>query len=362
MMSFYLLQQSIIGYKTNINFSATITLAVVILLILISLALVNRYGSAGKPSGSRFRYSRIELRSKANQLGFSKYQYSLLRNLIRTYKIRQPLKLLEGSPELDVVLNKAISEVSKRKTKDSIIEAQKLEFYRLKQIIDKPYGEMHIENSMKLIRLGDDVILYPENGKRTNSVIIANTRNFYCVQYPHSKGKNRMAFSTGNKMKVVLLSDLSKEIIFNSHIIGENTINNTRVMMLKHTDSETNTSLRKFRRRPVTGSCAFFPLEVTRPGKKKSPPIVTVLTQQKRTGTLVDISPGGCTFSSVRPLRTGELIKVNMELPGKIKASAFGKIVRVQKKQFNRTIMHIQFTKASATTLNRINQYVYQLG
>ena len=76
-------------------------------------------------------------------------------------------------------------------------------------------------------------------------------------------------------------------------------------------------------------------------------------------GNLLDISAGGCSITSLYPLKPGSLCKIEFELGRRQHLSVFGKIKRVRRQSRRGGIMHVMFTKMSTAFLNQIYLYVY---
>jgi hypothetical protein len=86
-----------------------------------------------------------------------------------------------------------------------------------------------------------------------------------------------------------------------------------------------------------------------------------VETKRGALGTVLEISAGGCSIHTNRPLTKGSLVKIDFETERKVSVSSFGKVVNLRKEPAA-SIMHIMFTRVSRKNLNRINNYIYEYG
>jgi hypothetical protein len=82
-----------------------------------------------------------------------------------------------------------------------------------------------------------------------------------------------------------------------------------------------------------------------------------LLDSKKHTGTILNISSGGCAISTSSSLKAGGRIKLEFKM-GKTNAAALAQILRVNKNQSG-SVLHLRFLKVSAKSLNAINIFVY---
>jgi hypothetical protein len=81
------------------------------------------------------------------------------------------------------------------------------------------------------------------------------------------------------------------------------------------------------------------------------------LDSTKCTGTILDISSGGCAMNTRNPFKAGSRIKIEFKI-GKKNLSALAKILRINKNRYG-SVLHTRFLKVSVKSLNAINSFVY---
>jgi hypothetical protein len=77
----------------------------------------------------------------------------------------------------------------------------------------------------------------------------------------------------------------------------------------------------------------------------------------KCTGTIIDISSGGCAVSTRNPYKTGSRIKLEFKI-GRKSLPALAQILRINRNRSG-NVLHTRFLKTSVKTLNAINTLVY---
>jgi c-di-GMP-binding flagellar brake protein YcgR len=104
----------------------------------------------------------------------------------------------------------------------------------------------------------------------------------------------------------------------------------------------------------------FWPVFIMNEGSgRRAKKRAFVSDERRGVGRLEDISAGGCSIRTQRPLKAGTLIKVEFETWDRTKLTAFGKVRGTQRTPLRYGVMHIMFTRVSRKNLNMIQSYVY---
>ncbi len=347
-------------YSSRTDWKTTAILGGIIAAAIIGLTIYSR-NSSGQAKGRGGRsFSRRQFRRDATSIGLSKYQTRLLESFIKTYQVRRPFNLLSNTRELRITLGKALRDINHMEAKESVIEQRKLEIYRIQQRVDRIFADTNRMSSTKQLRLGQNITFQQENGNRFTSVITATLKEFYCAQVPLNFGGEHVKWRKGSKIKLFIWGVDGEEMVFESKVIGYTNVKKINSVMLGHTSRISRAIMRKYRRRPIKGQCSFYPVRIVEKGiGRKMTKQAVVMTKQGRVGTMIDVSAGGCSLASHKPLPRGELIKISFEPQRGNIIIAFGKIVDSRMLSRSRTTLHIMFTRASSKNLNKINEIVY---
>ena len=147
---------------------------------------------------------------------------------------------------------------------------------------------------------------------------------------------------------------------FESKVLGYDNMKGNLCVLVHHAKTLRREQQRKFRRSPIHRPCFFYPVMVVESGSgRKAQRKAVVQTARRLIGNLVDISAGGCSVSSLYPLKAGDLCKIEFELNRRQRLSVFGKVRTVRRSGLRGGTMHVMFTRLSTRFLNQIYLYVY---
>ncbi|MDC7224031.1 MAG: PilZ domain-containing protein [Spirochaetales bacterium] len=322
----------------------------------------NRMGGkiGGKKGGKGAHYNRRLFRKEATALGLAKKQIKTLEGMIRTYSVRRPYDLLKNSRTLNNTLGKAIRDASHMEAPPSVIESRKYELFQIKQMLERMEPANVFLSHTKEIQLGQRITIEQEGGKRFNSLVTANLKEFYCVKVPTNAYGEAIRWKKGTKINIFVWNKGGDEVHFISKIIGYNSVKKITSIILQHTKRESRANLRRFRRKKIQKPVYIYPIRIVEKNDgRRTKKEAVVERSNGRMGNLVDLSAGGCCLNMTRPLKKGDLCKLNFEpIPGN-PVSTFGKTVDIQQTSRIRYNVHIMFTRASSKNLNRINEFIY---
>lgn len=334
------------------------------IILLIIMNAINKK-SGGSRSGGRGRasasYSRMNFRRDAKALGLTKSQIKLLEHLIRNYHVSRPFDMLKNSRTLNNTLGKAVRDLNHIQAPPKVQEQRKLDLYRIKQRMERLEPEVTGMMNTREMTLGQKITFQLENGKRYNSIITANLKEFYCARIPTTTAGDQIRWKRGDKIFLYVWNKSGEEQLFISKVMGYNSVKKITSVILSHTKRESKSNLRRFRRKKIQRSIKIFPIRIVENHQGRRITKQAVVEQnQGRLGSMVDLSAGGCCLTTTKPLKKGDLVKLNFEPIPEKPVATFGKVVDISYTSRVRANLHIQFTKASSRNLNRINAFIYE--
>jgi len=363
----YIIAQSSMFYaKENDPRSTIIFLAVIGggMLLIAVMNLINKltggsFGAGNQSSGTS--YSRRQFRKEATALGLKKEQIKLLESLIKTYHVRRPFDMLKNSRTFNNTLGKALRDLNNMEAPPNIVEKRKLALYRIKQLAERREPEDSMLQHTKEIQLGQKLTIEKDNGKRFNSIVTANLKEFYCAKVPTNAYGEQVRWNRGTKVNISIWSKKGEEMHFTSKVMGYNSVKRITSILLSHSKRLSRSNLRKFRRKKIQKPVYVYPISIIeRMEGRKIRKEAVVNKNQGRMGTLIDLSAGGCALTTTKPLKKGDLCKLNFEPTQGNAVTTFGKVVDMHYTSRIRCTMHIMFTRASTKNFNRINEFVYE--
>jgi c-di-GMP-binding flagellar brake protein YcgR len=198
-----------------------------------------------------------------------------------------------------------------------------------------------------------------DKGERLESRILSNMRDLLALEAPRKGAGAPQRWTRGTRVKVTFWRDADAGYSFDTKVLGYDTLKGTLAMLVHHAKTLRRAQQRRFRRSTLNRPCFFYPVHVVTVEGRRAERRAVVQQHMRLLGNLLDISAGGCSVSSLYPLKPGSLCKIEFELGRKQHISVFGKVRRVRKEAAQPGIMHVMFTKLSTGFLNQIYLYVY---
>ncbi len=327
-------------------------------LLLVAAGIWSRRSASASP-GQQQKYSRATFARAARNAGLSKPQTALLERLLKVCKIKQPMYVFTNSKTLDDLLKRGIYAVEAGSTPEEAKQAQLNNIYRIKQLIDANAAKPHGNKTTSGLKAGQQVAIMPEAGGRYPSKIVTNMREMLAVAAPKGQSGQEQRWRKGTRCKVIFWRDNDAGYAFVSKVVGYNTVKGVSCMFLQHSRTLRREQQRHQRRKSLSRPCFFYPIRVMEVGGGRRQSRKAVVQYDLRAmGTIVDISAGGCSIRTRRPLKRGALVKIELEIPRRDTLTAFGKLRRVREERMG-GMMHVMFTKVSGANLNKIYSFVY---
>jgi hypothetical protein len=114
---------------------------------------------------------------------------------------------------------------------------------------------------------------------------------------------------------------------------------------------------RRHRRKKTTLPCIFHTVSMVETKKGRKTMKKLVVSEQKSTGSLLDVSAGGCAIQAGTAIKAGARLKIEFNA-GRIKIAALGQVLRINK-EGNVSVFHTRFLKVPPKAMNNLNAFVY---
>ncbi len=346
-------------FKPVNNRQNFIFIGIMLAFLLLLIAVSNLTGKAKAQNGKG--YSRRRFRKEGQRIGLNKKQIRLLESFVKIYQVTKPFALLKDGKILNTILGQTLKELEQMEAPSSVIENKKLSIYQIKQKIERISLETDRLSDTKKLKVSQKLTFQMENGSRYPSEVTSNTTDFYCVKQPVGKNNLPIKWSKGSKITLLLWGKDGKEYGFYSKILGYKPVKGINSIFLQHSSKITRAQSRRFKRKDLKRPCYFFPIQIRITGKgRRERKEAVVLKTKGQMGTITNLSSGGCAIQTTKPLKKGDLLRLNFEPVRGNTVVIFGKIVDNEEKGRLYTSMHVMFTKASCKNLNKINECIYE--
>ena len=204
-------------------------------------------------------------------------------------------------------------------------------------------------------QIKDDTILTVKFGKEKFEVPILTARaEHLIVEAPKNALGSPIKLPNSSALSVVFFTKSNKGFSFETRIAGSGTFHGSQALQLVHSGQLKHLSQRRFRRRAAVIACFLNLVYVEGSGKKQR----LVVDKRRTSGSIADISVGGCSIKSAAPVQVGARFKIEF-MQKNVSVAALGQVLRTNKAGMNTTI-HVRFLKVSQKSMNIINAYVYE--
>ncbi|MFO8064163.1 MAG: flagellar brake protein [Spirochaetota bacterium] len=341
-----------------------ITIAILVGLFIVGALgalLSSRGGRSGRSSKGGGLFTSLNVKRTARDAGLSRDQVRTLLGLIRRYNVQDPMRLFREDAYLSGLVRRAIRDLDSSSMSDSERETLKSGIFQVKRLLGLYMAGKGTLGSTRRLRLDREVQISPDDNEWYETTITGNVPEALVVGAPVDRSNRPILWSKGTSLTCrVLTEGTGKVYSFKTHVNGIRKSRSGTGMLLAHTTQIRESQKRRFPRRDVDIPVFFWPVFIMSVGTGRHAKKRAFVSDERRNfGRLEDISAGGCSIRTQRPLKGGTLIKVEFETWDRTKLSAFGKIRSTQRTPLRNGIMHIMFTRVSRKNLNMIQSYVY---
>jgi hypothetical protein len=203
------------------------------------------------------------------------------------------------------------------------------------------------------------------------TAVLAAGRDSYPVRVASSRGNQiqvdcpRSALGTpikplkGTRGVLSFFTKSSKGFAYDVQVIGIADSPRGPLVQLVHAGKAKSLVQRRFRRREVDLPCAFHLVfvEEVKAGRKKERKMT--VDSRRFTGTVIDISVGGCAIRTGSTISAGSRLKIEIDYGNASIYTVLGQALRLNRSGIN-TVMHVKFTKIPRRAMNAINATVFE--
>ena len=227
--------------------------------------------------------------------------------------------------------------------------------FALKDKMEKFYRQELIITSTKNIEAGQVLQFADKAGIHCSATIAENRLSeglILSIPDNLAKGQNRP-----DTLSRVTFTFIKSGVTYalTTRVVRYQQNNNREVeMLISHTNDVKQLQRRQTDRVDLNVPCTFAAVRVSSDSAKKSDVSYTPL-QTKYQGILKDVSSDGCSLQAGLPIREGQYIHLEFNLPKKADNISTGIIVSTEKSDSpGKFLLHIQFVKIEAETKNTI--------
>jgi len=326
-----------------------IVLGSVALLVIVGLVLIRRAG------GGRFPWLQFYLRGRES--GFAFREINLIRRVAVEARLEDPTALFWSVKQLDRAVKGFIIKYRSRGEEDSpeynLLLAKLFEL-RKKVEFDLPKYKLGVKSSRKMMKGQVLRITLPGAGPFA-SKLIENLTRYMAIEYPRGPRLPDGFTWKGQKIGVYFWRAEDAGYFFQTKVIDDYSDRKYPILHVAHADNLVRTQKRNEVRVETDLGAELFPLRTV---------VESNETAEQGKGLrcrVVDLSEGGLAVLIGGKAKVGLPVKLQFALgETPVVMSGVVKGLNYDQKK-NRSLLHMQASKPSTATSNRILTYVFNL-
>ena len=360
----FLLQEQIKYYKDDNPEEIRLVLIIIgsIILLAVVFRIVKRgsgtsTGGAKKKAAAPRKFNTLTLLRISSAYGLSSQQSKLLKFIFRNDPVNDPERVMKTPEALDRHFKKAYKYIESNSDSDEETQFRLVNLYALRNLIDAAQRKTDGSDSTPQISANTAATLV--YGDESYPVKIISSRgNNSITDTPKNALGSPIKIAIGAKITLSFLNKANSGFSFEGQVTGAGNTSKGPGLKITHTGKIKPLAARLSRRRQVTIKCDLFKIHMEETVVKKKKTKKLVVDKRKVSGTVQDISAGGCAIKTSAPVPAGERLKINIDNSGKT-ITALGLVLRTNKSGYSGTILHIKFLKVPLKSSNAINKIVF---
>jgi c-di-GMP-binding flagellar brake protein YcgR len=302
------------------------------------------------------RFSYFMMRKVANSYGLDKPQRKLLESIFRSDAVTDPEAVIQSSPLLDKHFRRAYRRIENSAEDEEEIQGQLSLLFSTRNSIETTQNTTGTATSTRQIPANMAAVL--SVAKETYPVRVINAKgDAVLVESPKNSLGSPIKIPSGSRVSLSFFTKSSKGYSFDSKILGTTDTPKGPAIRLAHAARVKPLVHRRFRRRQTAANCNFFMVIVKETKVHRKIVRKMSLDGRSYSGTIMDISIGGCSIRTSANIQSGTRIKI--EFTQGTSMAVLGQVLRVNRGGMYVTI-HVKFIKMPRSTQNSINAMVFE--
>ncbi|MDR1507760.1 MAG: PilZ domain-containing protein [Treponema sp.] len=368
-MIFYLLQTTPQRYfKEDDPMGALILLiglVAVVLIVIFMNILRNGFnfsakkGGGGSGGSAQRRFSVFAMRRAAKPYGLDHEQLKVLEYVFKTNGVTDPAHALGLPAVLDKHFMRAYKQIEKSANTEEEAQQRLSLLFSVRNAIDVAQNTSAQAPTTQQLSANQAAVL-TVNQESYPVKVISTKGDGILVECPRNAIGSLIRFPRGTRVTLAFFTKTNKGFSFNSQVLGAADTSSGPALQLSHSGRPKAMTQRRFRRRQSALACGFYFVRVEEAKNKKAPPRM-VVDARRNTGTVVDVSAGGCAIKTGISVPVGSRLKIEFDYSRSIlPVAVLGQVLRINRGGVTSTIIHVKFLKVPQKAMNAINTIVFE--
>lgn len=365
-MNLFLLQDNIQYFKEDDPIAGTILLVglgAILLIIFVSSLIkngINPGKGISKSSGSTSRLSPFALHRISKTYGFNRDQAKVLEYVFRNGGVIDPERVAANPQVLDKHFKRAFKQIENSAGSDEEAQQRQAMLFAVRNIMEVYHNTSPETPSSQQISANMAAVL-TVNQESYPVKVISSKGESVLVDCPRNALGTLIRFPKGTRVNLAFFTKTSKGFSFDSQVLGISDTSFGPALQLSHAGRAKSMTQRRFRRRQAALSCDYYLVRIEDLKNKKPPKMV--VDPRRMSGSLTDVSIGGCAIKTQSSVPAGSRLKIEFDYShSTLPIAVLGQVLRINRSGITNTIMHIKFLKVPRKSMNAINALVFEYG
>jgi len=323
-------------------------------------------GSGGSRSrssgggGTSGRFPLFAMYRLSKTFGLNREQAKILEFVLKSGGINDPESAVFNTASLDKNFKRAFRQIENSAGSEEEAQQKLALLFSVRNIIDI-YNNTRPASAAS-INLSPGMAASLTMNQNTYPVKIISAKNQkVLVECPRTPTGGLLKIPSGTKVNLSFFSKSNKGFSFESQVTGTGDTSHGHALQLVHNRHAKPMVQRRFRRRQSSFDCDFFMVNIEE-NRGKKPPKMSV-DPRRLSGSITDISIGGCAIKSPLSISAGSRLKIEFgQERGSLPVAVLGQVLRTNRSGFTSIIIHIKFLKVPRKAMNLINSMVFEYG
>ena len=289
--------------------------------------------------------------------GLTREQTKLLEFVFRNDAVSDPERVMKNPALLDRHFKRAYKTIERNSDSDEDAQLRLARLFSLRNAIDAAPGAVSSSTGPQLMENTPAILLY---GNDSYPVKILLSRGLNVItEIPRNALGTPLRISKGAKATLSFFTKANKGFSIEGQISGTGNTVRGPGLKIAHSGKMKPLVKRQFRRKQATMKCELYLVRLEDSGNGRKKAAKLVIDNKKFSGTIQDISIGGCAIKTSAPIQAGSRLKINMDYSGNYLITVLGQVIRINRSGFTGTVIHIKFLKVPRRAYNSINSLVF---
>jgi hypothetical protein len=363
-----LLQENIQYFKEDDPMAGLLLLIAIAGIVMVSFVMnlikrglgVGRQENPSRNPVSRRQFSIFALRRVARSCRLTREQTKLLEQIFRSTGVQEPQQVMKDLKLLDDHFKQTYKSIERTAGTEKEAQQKISLLFSLRNTIE---NAQRIENTITSTQqITNDSKATLIVGNESYPVrVLSSQKETLSVECPRNTYGKSIPLSKGTRVTLSFFNESNTGYSFDTQVLGITDTAMGQTIQIAHSvRAKTLNYQRKFRRKQIAIACNFYLIFIEEANKGLKKKQKMILDKHGHSGTITDISIGGCAIKTNASVSVGSRLKIEINQADNRPMTALGQILRVNKSGVTGTIIHIKFIKVPRRTWNGINTVVFE--